>query len=281
MIPADAGIDLDGYFARIGYQGAHEATAATLHALHLLHPCAIPFENLDPLLGRPVRLDPDSLQRKLVRDGRGGYCYEHNLLFGQVLAILGFRVTGLAARVLWNRPEGTVGPRSHMLLRVELADGPWIADVGFGGLTMTAPLRLAPGREQPTPHGPFRIVPAGDDLRMEGLVAGIWKPLYRFDLTPHLRVDYEVSSYFLSTHPASHFVTGLMVARPTGTGRLTLANTRLSIHHPDAPSEHHTLGSAEAIMAALEERFGITLPDRPALQTRLAALVAEAPPRTP
>ncbi len=175
-------IDLDGYFERIGYHGSRDPTLETLRALNCLHPQAIPFENLDPLLRRPVRLDPAALEQKLVRSRRGGWCFEQNLLFRHVLKALGFRVTGLAGRVLWTQPEDAITARGHMLLCVELGDGSYVADVGFGGQTLTAPLRLEPDREQPTPHKPFRIARAGDDFKMQASINGAWKSLYRFDL---------------------------------------------------------------------------------------------------
>src|SRR5258706_15142470 len=94
---ADA-LDLDAYLSRIGHRGVHEPTLATLQALHLAHATHIPFENLDILLGRPIRIDLASLQAKLVFGGRGGYCFEQNTLFAAVLQELGFDVTLLAAR---------------------------------------------------------------------------------------------------------------------------------------------------------------------------------------
>jgi arylamine N-acetyltransferase len=136
---------LERYFRRIGYFGARDASLPVLQALHRLHPQAIPFENLNAFLGLPVRLDEASVEAKLVAGRRGGYCYEQNLLFMRMLKLLGFEVTGLAARVMWGQPEKAVTRRSHMLLRVELAGRTMLADVGFGGLTPTAPLRLDPG----------------------------------------------------------------------------------------------------------------------------------------
>jgi hypothetical protein len=129
-------IDLDAYFARVGYQGPRAPTLDTLRALHRLHPAAIAFENLDPLLKRPVRLDVGALMDKLVHAHRGGYCYEHNIFFQAVLRAIGFTVASLAARVQWNVPPDTDTPRYHMLLRIDLVDGPYIADVGFGRLTL-------------------------------------------------------------------------------------------------------------------------------------------------
>src|SRR4051812_12177646 len=167
-----AAIDLGAYFRRIGYSGERAPTRETLRVLHRRHAEAIPFENLDPLLGRPVRLDASSLEQKMVRDGRGGYCFEQNLLFFHALKALGFSVLGLAARVLWNVPEGVITPRSHMLLRVDVGDEPYIADVGFGGQVLTGPLRLEPDTEQATPHEPFRLLRAGEGFVLQSRVRG-------------------------------------------------------------------------------------------------------------
>ncbi|HLH42242.1 MAG TPA: arylamine N-acetyltransferase, partial [Bryobacteraceae bacterium] len=152
------GFDLDAYLHRIGYSGPRSASLETLTCVHALHPAAIPFENLNPLLGWPVALDVESLQAKLVAGGRGGWCFEQNYLLRHALEAMGFRVTSLAARVVWNAPAGSpVGPRSHMLLLVDLGGAPYIADVGFGGNVLTAPLRLEAHTAQPTPHELHRL----------------------------------------------------------------------------------------------------------------------------
>jgi N-hydroxyarylamine O-acetyltransferase len=131
--------DIDAYFARVRYEGPRAPTLETLRAIQLLHPEAIAFENLNPLLGLPVRLDIESLQQKLIHSRRGGYCFEQNGVLLHALLALGFRVTGLAARVVWNQPDPSLmTPRSHMVLKVELEEGTYIADVGFG-LSPTAP----------------------------------------------------------------------------------------------------------------------------------------------
>src|SRR5580765_5639386 len=110
----DLKLFLGAYLRRIGHTGPLSSTLDTLRALHLRHTTTIPFENLNPLLGWPVRLDLESLEQKLVRDGRGGYCFEQNLLFSHALQALGFRVAGLAARVLWNTTDDAITKRSHM-----------------------------------------------------------------------------------------------------------------------------------------------------------------------
>jgi N-hydroxyarylamine O-acetyltransferase len=253
--------DLAAYTSRIGYDGPIAANLTVLRALHELHPQAIAFENIDPFLHRPVDLELGTLQRKLLRGDRGGYCFEQNLLFMHALTAAGFTVSGLAARVLWGRPDDAITPRSHMLLRVELDGRTWLADVGFGGLTQTAPLLFEPGLEQTTPHEAFRIVRSGDHFRMQADAGGTWRTLYRFDLQEQFEVDYVISNYFLSTHPDSHFRKSLIAARAFPGGRYALADRLMSIHRLGKPSERREMGSASEIAAALDTLFGVTLTD--------------------
>jgi N-hydroxyarylamine O-acetyltransferase len=271
-----AEFDLDAYLARIGYAGPRAATLDALAEIHRRHPQAIPFENLNPLLRWPVRLDAASLQRKLVRDGRGGYCFEQNLLLRHALQALGFRTRGLAARVLWNMPEGAVTPRGHMLLLVELDEGRCIADVGFGGLTLTGPLRLEADVEQRTPHEPFRLLASGDGFVMQAKVDDSWRALYRFDLQEQLLVDYEVTNWYLSNHPGSHFVTGLIAARPETDRRYALRNHELAVHHLHGETERRALTTVVELRAALEDLFHVTLPRSPEVDATLQGVLARA-----
>jgi len=270
------GIDLDAYFRRIRYIGARTATLETLRAVHLHHAQAIPFENLNPLLRWPVRLDVESLEQKLVRDGRGGYCFEQNLLMSHVLTRLGFQVTGLAARVLWNVPAAVVTPRGHMLLLVDLDDVAHLVDVGFGGLTLTGPLRLQADAEQATPHEPFRLTRAADAYVMEALVNAEWKALYRFDLQEQFLPDYEVTNWYLSNHPGSHFVTGLIAARPDRDCRYVLRNCELAVHQVNGGTERRLLKTAAELRTTLRDVFLLTLPERPELSAALEQLTTRA-----
>src|SRR3982751_885916 len=111
--------DLDAYFARIGYAGSRAPTLDTLHAILAAHVRTIPFENLDVLLGRGISLAPADIERKLVRDRRGGYCFEQNGLLLMVLTALGFRATPRSARVRLRHPRDSTPPRTHLFLRVE------------------------------------------------------------------------------------------------------------------------------------------------------------------
>ncbi len=259
MDRADETIDIGAYFKRIGYAGSRAPTLETLSALHALHAAAISFENLDSLLKRRIHLDAASLQRKLVRDKRGGYCFEQNGLFAAALKSLGFDVTGLAARVYIKQTPGRIR-RSHMVLLVKLPEGPYIADVGFGGWALSGPLRLDDEREQETPHGPYRLLRGSDDFEEQTKVDGEWTTLYRFTLEEQLPQDYEVCNWYCSTHPDSGFTTMLMVARLPPGKRLGLMNNRFSIHYPDGKTERRELKSADEIAAVLENDFAIALP---------------------
>jgi N-hydroxyarylamine O-acetyltransferase len=271
---AETRIDLDAYFQRIGYDGERTPTLATLQAIHARHATTIPFENLTPLLRQPVRLDLAALQDKLIHQGRGGYCFEQNLLLRAVLLALKFPVRGLAARVRWNVPDEVVTARGHMLLLVDVEGHVYLADVGFGGLTLTAPLALVPDLVQPTPHEPFRIIADGDGYLMQAQIGQTWNSLYRFDLQEQHLPDYEVTSWYLSNHPDSHFITGLMAARPDADRRYALRNNQLAIHHLHGETERRILTTVAELRATLHDALHIILPQTPDLDPALQRLIA-------
>jgi len=253
-------LDLDSYFERIGYAGPRDASVETLRELQRLHPLAIPFENLDTLSGTPVRLDLESLERKLVRSRRGGYCFEQNLLFKHVLGRLGFEVAALAARVVWERPASEPRPRSHMVLLVTDGERRYICDVGFGGLTATAALELEPDVEQPTPHETFRVVRVGGELAVEAHIRGDWKRLYRFDLQHQEDIDIDVLNHYVMSHADSPFHSRLIAARVAPDRRFALGNGNFSIHRIEGASEQRRIADPAELRALLEQTFGIAVP---------------------
>ena len=275
MDASQSPLDLDAYFARIGFDRPPDPAIGTLRELHRLHAEAIPFENLSPFLGEPVRLDPASLQEKLVRRRRGGWCFEQNLLFAGVLEAIGFPVKRLAARVRWNVPPGVVTARSHMLMLVTVGSEPWIADVGFGGQSLTAPLRLEAMVEQPTPHETCRLVPEGERFVLEAKVAGSWSALYAFDLHEQQQADYEVSNWYLANHPQSQFVTGIVAARASPDRRHALRNARYAVHHRDGRTERRSIASVAEFRDVLSGDLRIPLPDARELDARLERLLRE------
>lgn len=273
----------DRYFARIGLTAPERPDLAGLRAIVAAHTRSIPFENLDPLTGRDVDISPAAVAAKLVDGGRGGYCFEHNTLLRSVLDDLGYAVTGLAARVLWgSAPDAPLGPLTHMLLRVDLPEGPHLVDVGFGGQTLTGVLALVPDATQETPHEPFRLVRAGDadgDVHvMQARIGAEWRPMYRFAPRAAPEIDFEVGNWYVSRHPRSGFVTGLAAGRAAPDRRFALGGrvggggAALSVHHRGGPSERHELGSPAEVRTVLERDLLIDTAGLPDLETHLARL---------
>jgi N-hydroxyarylamine O-acetyltransferase len=271
-------IDLPAYFARIGHRGDAAPTLANVQSIHARHVDAIPFENLAAFLGEPVPLDLASLQAKLLTPGRGGWCFEHNLYLSAVLEAMGYEVRRLAARVRWNVPADVVTPRSHMLMRVRVAGEDYIADTGFGGLTLSAPLRLVPDLEQATPHEPHRLRAHGEGYALQANIAGEWATLYVFDLHEQQQADYEVSNWYLANNPRSQFVNGIIAARAAPGVRHALRNTRYAVHHGDGRTERRYLGDAAAFRSVLREAFRIDVPDTARFDEKIARTIAANPP---
>ncbi|MBE9112737.1 arylamine N-acetyltransferase [Nodosilinea sp. LEGE 07298] len=265
LAPTLDAADLEAYFHRIGYEAVDEAsrapTLATLQGIHKRHPQAIAFENLSSFLGQPVELDLPSLVQKLVYSDRGGYCFEQNGLLRSVLTTLGFNVTGLGARVLWNLPPDTLTPRSHMVLLLDLEDEPYIADVGFGGLTLTSPLRLVPDLVQTTPNEPFRLIQSEGFWILQAQIAEDWKPLYQFDLQAQYPCDYGVSNWHVSTHPNSIFVNNLIAARVERDRRYGLRNTELATHFLAGTTEKRHIADAAELETVLTNILKLKLPE--------------------
>ncbi|HYN95603.1 MAG TPA: arylamine N-acetyltransferase [Pilimelia sp.] len=256
-------LDLTAYLTRIGHDGPVRPDLPTLRALVLAHVTTIPFENLDPFAGQPVRLELAAIQDKLVAGGRGGYCFEQNRLLQAALDEVGFATGSLQARVLWGRPEDTITARGHKVLRVHVDGEPFLVDVGFGGMSLTGVLRLTPDVAQETPHGLFRLVRDPDDTwRQQALVRDEWRTTYRFDLHPTHPVDDEPANWYLSTWPGSHFVTGLIAARPTADGRrIALFGRELAVHQPDGTTRRRVLDDAGELRDVLERDLLIRVPD--------------------
>lgn len=254
---------LEKYLARIGYRGPLKADLATLSALHAAHVDAIAFEGLDPLLGRPVHLDLASVQRKLVDGRRGGYCFEQNALLQAALEAAGFAVTSLSGRVRWRfEPDAPLGPRTHMLLKVDLADGPYLADAGFGSCLLDAPLKLQPDIVQPTAMGTFRLTQSDDGLFwLAAKQPAGWRTMYVFDLHPQLPADYALGNWYTSTHPSVPFTSMVVMERLAREARYKLVNRRLVIEARDGEmASERMIETAGELGRVIEETFGVTLP---------------------
>ncbi len=264
----DFEIDLDAYFERIGDVGSRDADMETLRRVVEAHARTIPFENLDILRGRGISVDLADIERKLVADGRGGYCFEQNSLMEQVLLGLGFQVQAISARVRIKSPRSFIPARTHMFLRVRVEGDDWLVDVGVGGLTPNAPLRLVLDEPQETPLETRRIVAEGawsgfeqrspDALLYHQVLIGDeWQDVCEFTLEPMYPIDRELGNWFTSAHPNSHFKDKLSVARTTPSGRVTILNQTLKFRDENGQARSRTLNTRAELLQALESEFNL------------------------
>ncbi|MGW1657305.1 arylamine N-acetyltransferase family protein [Streptomyces atratus] len=262
-------LDLDAYLARIGWTGERRPTAEVLRSVHRAHALGIPFENLDPVLGNAPSLALADLEAKLVRGGRGGYCYEQNTLLAAALTALGFRITLLCARVVLGAGPGDVRPRTHMLMRAEVPGEPtpYLADVGFGAtgsllepipLVADAELHDSPRRHRlvNTPHdGPL------EQWELQAQTAdGRWAAQYAFTLEPFEAPDYEVINWHIATNPRSPFQHQVYVQRTTPDSHLSLTGRTLAVTANDGTREERELADGAEVLRVLAADFGIHLP---------------------
>lgn len=252
--------DLDAYFARIGYTGPRSATLDTLCAIHRCHALTFPFENLDVILDRGISIDLASIQRKFLVARRGGYCFEQNSLLCAVLRALGFQVTPLIARVRWKVPADIPTPQTHMVLRVELDGRSWLADTGFGGSGLTAPLSLDTDAEQTTAYDSRRITTDRHFRVHQVRVDGAWIDAYRFTLDEAQSIDFEVANWYTSTHPQSRFRQNLIAALPRPDRRVAILNREFITRFPDGRSEKSPIDSPAHLLALLAEHFNLHFP---------------------
>ena len=246
-------MDVREYLARIRYDGPLEPGAETLAGLHRAHMLAVPFENLDLHLGRRNVVDAERNYEKIVRDRRGGWCFELNGTFARLLERLGFAVTRYSAAVVLSEP-GTPD-FAHLTLRVDL-DRPWLADVGFGD-SFTAPLLLDETGPQVRERGrEYRLEPV-DGGRM--LLTQEGRPQYRFERAAREMPQFEGMCRALQT-PPGHFTDAPICSMATADGRISLAGMRLITTAGDERDERDLADDAER-RAVLRDLFGVDLGD--------------------
>jgi N-hydroxyarylamine O-acetyltransferase len=256
---ASKAVDLEAYFNRIQYAGSREPTLATLRVVVERHSDAIPFEAIDVLLGKPIDIAVDSLEKKLIRHKRGGYCLEQNPLLQNILQQLGYHVVALSARVLYGQPPGSpIPPRTHAALKVIIDGHPWLVDVGFGGYSPPQPLRLDTTQVQSTNHEQYRIFAFGKEYRVQVQQQGEWLTLYDLDDDPLSGADYEMMNWYTSQYPSSHFRHELLVARTTPTRRYGLRNGKLTVRSQGIVIEQRQLSDSD-LAHALDSTFGLNV----------------------
>lgn len=249
--------DLNRYFQRIGFAGDARADAATLAALVRAQLFSVPFENLDIQAGRGVSLAPDDLVRKIVEQGRGGYCYEVNGLFSMALTALGIPHRYIAARPMFYPARR---PRTHMALIATASGRDWLCDLGFGSHGLRAPLPMDPlGVPVPQDDDTFRLSrPDGGDFLLQARLDGQWVNQYGFDLSPQEWVDFEPANHLNATHPGAIFVQKRVLVRHHPAGRDILLGDQLKTFHHGVV--HTRAVPPEELPGVLKERFGLAVP---------------------
>ena len=254
-------VDLDAYFARIRYGGPTGPTIQTLHDIMDAHVQAVPFENLDVLLGRGIDLSPEAVERKIVQQCRGGYCFEQNSLLLGVLEALGYDVTPLSARVRLQRPRDFTPPRTHLFLRVVIEGAPWVADVGVGALSLTSAIRFDVEGEQATRHEPRRIIFEDGRFFHQARFGDEWHDVLEFTGDVMHPIDRELANWYTSAHPQSHFRSRLVAARALPHGeRLTLVNRELTRRDRAGVAHVSIVESPRALVDVLGREFGLEFP---------------------
>jgi N-hydroxyarylamine O-acetyltransferase len=257
-------LNLPAYFSRIGYTGPREATLDVLRQIQFCHATTIPFENLSVLLGQGIALDLAAIESKLVTQQRGGYCFEQNTLLMHVLVQLGFSVTPLSGRVRWMQPREFTPPRTHLFLRVTIDGVPWLADVGVGGPTPTAPLRLDTSEPQHTPHGMHRII--NEDgrwyhqilLKSDNGVGSQWTDVYEFTGEEMPLIDRTVANWWTSTNPESKFNLNLLLAQACADGtRIGVFNRTFTHRRGGELLTTREINSPDELLALMDRDFGL------------------------
>jgi len=253
--------DLEAYFARIGYTGPRTPTLVTLNAIAEHHTATIPFENLDVLLGRGINLDLVAIERKIVHNQRGGYCFEQNFLLMTVLLKLGFHAVPLSARVRWQRARDFTPPRTHVFIRVDLDGECWLMDAGVGGLSLTSAIRLDTEAAQTTPHDTRRIIHEDGRYFHQVRIGADWQDVCEFTGEEMPAIDRELANWYTSAHPQSHFRNRLIVARAAANReRYALLNHEFTHRRADGQGETRLLTTPDELLMILESHFGLHFP---------------------
>lgn len=259
MAPA---FDLRSYLARIAGGSGPTGPLSTIDSIAALmraHMEAIPFENLDVLLGRGIRVDLDGVFAKLVTARRGGYCFEHATLFQAALRAMGVDATAHAARVLLVAPKAEA-PRTHMFLTVVDGGTTWVLDPGFGGPGPIVPVPLVEGQEARHARDLHRLVRRDGEWVLEGLVNGAMTSLWTSSLEPQFPVDFAMANHYVSTFAESPFVTRVMIRALTPEGRVSAMNRDVTVLRGGV-AEKHQLADRGALRALLARHFGFDLPE--------------------
>ncbi|HTO16226.1 MAG TPA: arylamine N-acetyltransferase [Edaphocola sp.] len=261
---------LNDYFCKIGFEKEARPDLETLKELQEKHLNCFPFENLNSFIHLPVLLDASSLHQKFLNQQRGGYCFEQNLFFMEVLQAIGFIVRPILARVFNN--DSRLG-RTHQILLVDIDGVFYVSDTGYGGMGSPHPLLLNSTKSQETYLNNYRIEKKEFVYHLNILIAEDWREMYSFDLVEYLYPDIIIANWYISTHCDSHFTNDLTLAKIDGTKRYGLKNNILSIYCKGELIEKIVLKNTSEIMETIKSYFKISFEGLPGLKERLQDII--------
>lgn len=266
---------LDRYLSRIGLSssqnrhGELKTDRATLALIMEGHSRCIAFENLDVVMHKTISMTDSDVEKKLVDDLRGGYCWEQNTLLKIALEEIGYLVRPMLCRVRWGKPDDTEGPNTaftHFALGVTTGDGRrFLADVGFAGTNSMEPVDLDVGRApQELPEGSFRVVPSKHEgfYALELSVQGGWRPLYEWRDEDAPAVDQECGNWFSCTFPTARFTTHFFACRIVGDERHHILNDEYVIrkgHGLEKETTTERIKEKERLLELIDGVFGVKL----------------------
>ncbi len=250
--------DIFQYLKRIGLTDC-SADLSGLTKLQHHHLENIPFENLDIVVGRKIKLDYLHLFEKVVLKKRGGYCFELNTLYADLLKYLGFNPRSVLGRVWLSNPKVTP-PRNHLAFLVDLGGRTYLTDVGFGGLVARVPLDIECSSPVNDQDGMIRIVPFSNHQYMiQRETENGWADQYSFENLLISKEDIAISNYYMSTHPNSHFYEHKFVGRNTKEGRMALFNHKISIRKGNKVVDKKRVEYGEDWLAIIRKEFELNL----------------------
>ena len=255
--------DLNRYLDRIGLGETPSADLDGLAVVQAAHLQSIPFENLDVLLGLGIDVEPVAVFDKLVARGRGGYCFECNTLLRDALRAIGFEARLRLGRVIMDRLDAPVPPRTHAVVEVRLDGVSYVADCGFGAQSPRAPLRLVDGAT----GGDMRASPGGWRLQADPefgwrlvrtALGEAPRDLYVFDESRVYPLDIGLGNHWTSTHPTSGFVQRVIAVRHTDDGRIVVTGRR-RIEYVHDVADERPIESADDLVETIRGPLGIAL----------------------
>lgn len=249
--------DLKEYLNRIGYEGEPKLDLETFKKLHRCQVFSVPFENFDVYINGKVEIEKQAVLDKLIKHGRGGYCYELNGAFHDLLTAIGFKVKYLASRPMMGYTE--LRPKTHMMLMVELEGEQYLADVGFTCLNIIEPIKIEPGVIHHQYGQCFRII--AEDERgfiFQSKAGNDWVSSYSFDLAQQQYIDFKLANFFNSNSSESICTNMIIAGIYSAEGRIRLLNNKFEIRL-ESRNEDIVIENKDHLSRLLAEFFMINL----------------------